>query len=97
MISNFKARMVLDDRCKEALSRASQLRGFANEMQSIDDAIAAKRAELHALHQELKAANEQCVSAQQQLNRWKWEIDTLRDNMSPNVKRELMTAIGEEG
>lgn len=59
MISNFHARLIIDDLIREVGPKAHFLRHFVDEMDQIDAAIADKRRELEALHPQVAAKQQE--------------------------------------
>jgi predicted nucleic acid-binding Zn-ribbon protein len=95
MISTFKARLVLDDLCRELgedSRKARFLRHFADEMQNIDEAIADKRRELEGLHQEVGAAHRELEGLHGELKKLKGVVSEerqARSDWKPEQRKAL--------
>jgi regulator of replication initiation timing len=95
MISTFKARMVIDDICRELgedSRKARFLRHFADEMQNIDEAIAESKRELAGLHQEVGAAHRELEGLHSELKKLKGVLNEerqARSDWKPEQRKAL--------
>lgn len=80
-MSSFKARLVVDDLCRELgldSRKADFLRRFTAEIDAIDAAIADKRRELDALHPQVHAKQQELERLYAEIRRLTGKLDEER-------------------